>query len=149
MPAYRQLRQSNQCLLAEKKGIEFIDSLDNLGQNYLIVDITERAVASLKARKKPLKELSKMSRKMWKKYRNRQRLLGEPMETLRAEMRAEFEALDPFFSDITVFVHPLHTNNFAEHMARQFQYNPRTPYVFEVYEESVQLRTGGAICVSF
>jgi len=81
------------------KGIEFIDSLDNLGQNYLIVDITERAVASLKARKKPLKELSKMSRKMWK------------------------------------FVHPLHTNNFAEHMARQFQYNPRTPYVFEVYED--------------
>ena len=116
------------------KGAEFIDSLDNLGQNYLIVDITEKAVASLKARKKPLKELSKISRKMWKKYRNRQRL-GESMETLRADMKAEFEALDPFFSDITVFVHPLHTNNFAEHMARQFEYNPRTPYVFEVYED--------------
>jgi len=116
------------------KGPDFIDSPDNLGQNFLIVDITDKAVASLKARKKPLKELSKLSRKMWKKYRNRQRL-GEPKETLREEMRAEFEALDPFFSDITVFIHPLHTNNFAEHMARQFWYNPRTPYVFEVYED--------------
>ena len=116
------------------KGIEFVDSLDNLGQNYVIVDITDLAVASIKARKKPLKELSRISRDMWKKYRKRQ-AQGESMEEIIIDMQAELEDADPFFRDIEIYVHPLRTKNFAEHVARQFSYNPRTPYVFEVYED--------------
>lgn len=116
------------------KGKEYIDSLDNLGQNYLIVNITDIAVASIKARRKPLKELSHISIDVWKRYRIRQ-TEGEPMETLKAEMQADLEAADPFFSDIEIYVHPLRTNNFAHHVARQFSYNSRTPYVFEVYED--------------
>jgi len=50
-------------------------------------------------------------------------------------MQTVLEAADPFFSDIEVYVHPLYVNNFAKHIARQFQYNPRTPYVLEVYED--------------
>ena len=119
------------------KGIEFVDSLDNLGQNYLIVNITDLAVASIKARKKPLKELSRISRDMWKKYRKRQGK-GEPMEEIIIDMQAELEAADPFFRDIEIYVHPLRTKNFAEHVARQFSYNPRTPYVFEIYEDYQQ-----------
>ena len=119
------------------KGIDFVDSLDNLGQNYVIVNITDLAVASIKARKKPLKELSRISRDMWKKYRKRQGR-GEPMEKIIIDMQADLEAADPFFSDIEIYVHPLRTKNFAEHVARQFSYNPRTPYVFEVYEDYQQ-----------
>ncbi len=116
------------------KGIDYVDSLDNLGQNYVIVNLTDLAVASIKARKKPLKELSKVSRNMWKKYRQLQ-TKGEPMEKLVIDMQAELEAADPFFRDIEIYVHPLRTKNFAHHIARQFSYNSRTPYVFEVYED--------------
>jgi len=116
------------------KGTNYIDSLDNLGQNYLIVEISDKAVAAIKARRQPLKELSKISRKVWKDFRKRQKQ-GVPMETLRKEMQTVLEAADPFFSDIEVYVHPLYVNNFAKHIARQFQYNPRTPYVLEVYED--------------
>ena len=116
------------------KGIKFVDSLDNFGQNYVIVNITDLAVASIKARKKPLKELSRISRDMWKKYRRRQGD-GVPMDKIIVDMQADLEAADPFFSDIEIYVHPLRTKNFAEHVARQFSYNPRTPYVFEVYED--------------
>ena len=116
------------------KGAKFIDSLDNLGQNYMIVDISDVAVAAIKSRDKPLKELSRLSRKVWKKYRKRQ-TDGEPMDKLKADMQAELEDADPFFRDIEIYVHPLKTKNFAEHVARQFSYNPRTPYVFEVYED--------------
>jgi len=119
------------------KGVDSIDSMDNLGQNYLIVEITDKAVASIQARKKPLKELSRLSRKIWKKYRKKQ-ISGGKMETLRKEIQQEFEAADPFFSEIEIYVHPLSTKNFASHMARQFSYNPRTPYVFEVYEDYQQ-----------
>jgi len=60
------------------------------------------------------------------------------MEKIIIDMQAELEAADPFFSDIEIYVHPLRTKNFAEHVARQFSYNPRTPYVFEVYEDYQQ-----------
>ncbi len=116
------------------KGTSFIDSWDNRGQNYMVVDITDKAVAAIKARNKPLKELSRLSRDIWKKYRKR-RGRGEPIEKLKEEMQLELEAADPFFNDIEIYVHPLRTKNFAAHLARQFGYNPRTPYVFEVYED--------------
>lgn len=116
------------------KGIEYIDSHDNLGQNYFIVNISDLAVASIRAREKPVKELSRISKKIWKKYNKRFRK-GEPMDFLKADMQAELEAIDPFFTDIEIYVHPLRTKNIAEHVARQFSYNPRTPYVFEVYED--------------
>lgn len=120
--------------LKPHKGPRFIDSLDNLGQNYMIVKISDLAVASLRAREQPVKELSKISRKIWKQYRKRQKA-GEAIEVLREEMQQELEAADPFFSDVDVYVHPLYINNFAKHIARQFKYNPRTPYVLEVYED--------------
>ena len=116
------------------EGLDHIDSLDNRGQNYMIVDITENAVDAIKARKKPLKELSQISRQVWKKYRKRLSK-GESKESLQEEMQAELETLDPFFNEIQIYVHPLRTKNFAAHLARQFGYNPRTAYVFEVYED--------------
>jgi len=116
------------------KGKNYIDSIDNLGQNYMIVEISDKAVASIQARKNPLKELSKVSRKIWKKYRIRQSE-GTDIETLMAEMQAELESSDPFFSEVAIYVHPLRVKNFAQHIARQFKFNPRTPYVFEVYED--------------
>ncbi len=119
------------------KGIRYIDSLDNLGQNYVIVNISDLTVAAIKARKKPLKELSKISIDMWKKYRKRH-AEGEPVDLLKKEMQAELEAADPFFREIEIYVHPLAVKNFAQHVARQFGFNPRTPYVFEVYEDYQQ-----------
>lgn len=116
------------------KGVKFVDSLDNLGQNYMIVNITDVAVAAIKARKKPLKELSRLSINTWKRYRIRQ-AEGAKIDELKKQMQAELEAADPFFRDIEIYVHPLRTKNFAEHIARQFGFNPRTPYVFEVYED--------------
>lgn len=116
------------------KGIRYVDSIDNLGQNYMIVNINDLSVAAIKARKKPLKELSKISIDMWKEYRKRQ-AEGEPIDLLKKEMQSDLEAADPFFRDIEVYVHPLGIKNFAQHVARQFGYNPRTPYVFEVYED--------------
>ncbi len=116
------------------KNTSFIDSWDNRGQNYMIVDVTNKAVAAIKAREKPLKELSRISRSIWKKYRKRQSR-GEAIEKLKKEMQEELEMADPFFNDIKIYVHPLRTKNFAAHIARQFGYNPRTPYVFEVYED--------------
>ena len=116
------------------EGLDHIDSLDNRGQNYMIVDITDEAVDAIKARKKPLKELSRISKQMWKKYEKRLSK-GESKESLKEEMQAELEATDPFFSEIQIYVHPLRTKNFAEHLARQFGWNPRTPYIFEVYED--------------
>ncbi len=119
------------------KGEKFIDSLDNLGQNYLIVDISDAAVASIKSRKKPLKEYAAMSIDIWKEYRRKQKE-GHSMEILRDQMQVELEQADPFFREIDVYVHPLGVQNFAHHVARQFNYNPRTPYVFEVYEDYQQ-----------
>ncbi len=116
------------------KGKQFIDSWDNLGQNYMIVNITDKAIAALRARDKPTKELSRVSRKVWKKYRKR-RSAGEEMDKLKEEMQTELEQADPFFSEVEIYVHPLRTKNFAEHIARQFSYNSRTPYVIEVYED--------------
>lgn len=116
------------------KNINFIDSLDNLGQNYVIVDISERAVASIRAHRKPLKKMSRISINTWKNYSKRHKQ-GEPIELLQEQMQAELEATDLFFTDIEIYVHPLRTTNIAFHIARQFGYNPRTPYVFEVYED--------------
>ncbi len=116
------------------KGKEFIDSLDNLGQNFIIVDISDLAVAAIRARTKPLKELSAISIAVWKDYRIRQ-AAGEPLEQLKKDMQTELEQADAFFKDIEIYVHPLGVKNFAFHVARQFGYNPRTPYVFDVYED--------------
>ncbi len=116
------------------RNLEFIDSLDNLGQNFLIVDLTDRAVEALRNRKRPLKELSKISRRVWKDYYIKS--FGDvDIKTLATQMEAELELIDPFFSDIDIYVHPLKVKNFAFHIARQFTYNPRTPFVFEIYED--------------
>lgn len=120
--------------ISSDRKLEFIDSLDNLGQNFLIVDLTDRAVDALRKRKKPLRELSSISRRVWKRY-YRKSFDDIDMKTLAAEMKAELESIDPFFSDIDIYVHPLKVNNFAHHIARQFTYNPRTPFVFEIYED--------------
>jgi len=119
------------------KNKTFIDSLDNLGQNYLIVDITEAAVDSLKARERPIKELARINKDIWKKYRTKLRA-GDAIDKLRKEMQKELETKDLFYTDVKVYVHPLGVNTFAYHLARQFEYNPRTPYRFEPYEDYQQ-----------
>jgi len=119
------------------KNKTFIDSPDNLGQNYLIVDITDAAVDSLKTKERPLKELSRLNRDIWKKYRAK-RKTGTAMKILRREMQKELESKDAFYTGVKIYVHPLGVNTFAYHLARQFEYNPRTPYRFEPYEDYQQ-----------
>ena len=114
--------------------VEFIDSLDNRGQNFLIVDITEEAVADLKKRKRPLKELNYITLKIWHNY-NRLRATGLQMDTLVELLENELLTTDSFFSDVSVYIHPLRTGTFAKFLARQFKYNPRTAYRFEIYED--------------
>ena len=116
------------------EGLEYIDSLDNRGQNFLIVDITEQAVADLAERRRPLRELNHLSLVIWNKY-DRLRKTGLSMDILVELMENDLLARDTFFSDITVYIHPLRTGNFAKFLARQFRYNPRTAYQFEVYED--------------
>ena len=116
------------------EGLEYIDSLDNRGQNFLIVDITEQAVADLAKRRRPLRELNHLSLVIWNKY-DRLRKTGLSMDILEELMENDLLAKDSFFSDITVYIHPLRTGNFAKFLARQFRYNPRTAYQFEVYED--------------
>ena len=116
------------------KGDEFVDSIDNRGQNFVIVDLNDKVVSTLRARSQPLKELNKISRNVWKKYRKKLRE-GNDKEQLSEQMKDELEATDPFFRNVMVYVHPLSVRNFAYHIARQFKWNPRTPYIFEVYED--------------
>jgi hypothetical protein len=117
------------------KGDDFVDSIDNRGQNFVIVELTDNAVNSIRKQSAPLKAFNKISRKIWKKYRKKLKDEESDIETLSSEMREELESADPFFKDIMVYVHPLSVRNFAFHIARQFKWNPRTPYVFEVYED--------------
>ena len=116
------------------RNMDFIDSIDNRGQNFVIVDITENAIDALRQRDRPLKELSSLSKKIWKRYKKRLDA-GEDKESLAAEMTLELESQDAFFRDIKIYVHPLSVKNFAFHVGRQFKWNPRTPFVFEVYED--------------
>lgn len=118
-----------------QKGDAYVDSIDNRGQNFVIVDLTDEALQALRARVQPLKELNKISRNIWKKYHRRMTTENLDSEELREPMQEEFEKADPFFSDVLVYIHPLSVRNFAFHLARQFQWNPRTPYVFEIYED--------------
>lgn len=116
------------------RNMDYIDSADNRGQNFVIVDISDDAVAAIKKRKKPIKELSKISRAIWKKYKKRLSQ-GEDKELLSEEIKVELASIDPFFSDVKIYVHPLSVNTFAFHIGRQFMWNPRTPFVFEMYED--------------
>jgi len=113
---------------------EFIDSLDNRGQNFLIVDITENAVTDLQNKRQPLRELNRVSVKIWKKF-NRLRSTGLDKDTLEELMENDLLAADSFFKEVTVYIHPLRTGTFAKFLARQFRYNPRTAYRFEIYED--------------
>lgn len=117
------------------KGDNFVDSIDNRGQNFVIVELGDDAMTSMRTRPQPLKEFNRITRKVWKKYRKRMTRGGEDKEVLSVEMREELEKADPFFRDVMVYVHPLSVRNFAYHLARQFKWNPRTPYVFEMYED--------------
>ena len=119
---------------AVKPGVEFIDSLDNRGQNFLITDITAAAVIDLQNRRRPLREINRLSVKVWKKY-DRLRATGLDMDTIVELMEQDLLATDSFFSEVTVYIHPLSTGTFAKFLARQFRYNPRTAYQFEIYED--------------
>lgn len=116
------------------RGRNFIDSADNLGQNFIITEVNNNAVFALRNRARPLQELNAITRDLWSKYAA---LLerGLPVKALRKQMHAELLEADPFFSDIKVYVHPLGIKNFAYHIARQFRFNPRTSYSFEMYED--------------
>ncbi len=116
------------------KGDDFVDSIDNRGQNFVIVELTRQSVTAIRSRTQPLKEFNRISRKIWKKYRKKLRD-GTDLETLSDQMKEELEDTDPFFKEVMVYVHPLSVRNFAFHIARQFKWNPRTPYVLEVYED--------------
>jgi hypothetical protein len=116
------------------KGEEYIDSPDNRGQNFLITEITPAAVEALRQRDKPLSELSALSVQLWRKYSDRL-ADGGTRKTLRREFEAELSDSDPFFRDVKIYVHPLGVRTFAFHIARQFRYNPRTPYTLEMYED--------------
>lgn len=116
------------------RSIDYIDSMDNRGQNFVIVGISDDAVEALRQRKQPLKELSKLSRKIWKKYKKRVGL-GEDKTALSEEMKTELESMDPFFREVKVYVHPLSVKTIGDHLGRQFKWNPRTPFVFEMYED--------------
>ena len=117
------------------KGNEFIDSVDNRGQNFVIVELSDDALDSLRKRAQPLKEFNRITRDLWKKYRRKMTRDGLDKEDLSEQMKEELEAIDPFFKEVMVYVHPLSVRNFAFHLARQFKWNPRTPYIFEVYED--------------
>lgn len=116
------------------RNLDYIDSMDNRGQNFVIVDISPNAVGAIEKRKRPLKELSKLSKSVWKRYKTKLDEGGDK-EQLVKQMELEFEALDPFFSEIEIYVHPLSVRTFAFHLARQFKWNPRTPFIFEMYED--------------
>lgn len=113
---------------------EYIDSPDNRGQNFLIVDISDQAVTDLKQRQRPLRELNRMILEIWDNY-NRLRATGLDRDILVDLLEKELLATDTFFSDVTVYIHPLRTGTFARFLSRQFRYNPRTAYKFEVYED--------------
>jgi hypothetical protein len=113
---------------------EYIDSTDNRGQNFLILNITRQAVNDLRARQRPLRELNRITLEIWDTY-DRLRKTGLDMDILVELLEKELLATDTFFSDITVYIHPLRTGTFAKFLARQFRYNPRTAYKFEVYED--------------
>lgn len=114
--------------------MNYIDSMDNRGQNFVIVGISSDAVAAIKQRKRPIKELSKISRDVWRKYKKRFDQ-GEDKAALSEEIKVELESTDPFFSEVKIYVHPLNIKTFAYHLARQFKWNPRTPFVLELYED--------------
>ena len=57
------------------------------------------------------------------------------MDTLVELLENELLTTDTFFSDVSVYIHPLRTGTFAKFLARQFKYNPRTAYRFEIYED--------------
>jgi len=114
--------------------LEFIDSLDNRGQNFLILDITDVAVEALKNRRRPLRELNRLTLEIWHNY-SRLRATGLPIAIVEELLENELLAADTFFSDVTVYIHPLRTGTFAKFLARQFRYNPRTAYKFEIYED--------------
>lgn len=114
--------------------LEFIDSLDNRGQNFLVLDITEEAVTDLKNRHHPLRELNRITLEIWHNY-NRLRATGLSMEILVNLLEKELLSTDSFFRGVTVYIHPLRTGTFAKFLARQFRYNPRTAYKFEIYED--------------
>ncbi|OED34811.1 hypothetical protein AB833_31890, partial [Chromatiales bacterium (ex Bugula neritina AB1)] len=116
------------------KSEEFIDSIDNIGQNFLIVDISDAAVTALQSRDKPLREINSISHRAWKRY-NKLLSKGGDKKFLSSALRIELEASDPFFSDVDVYVHPLKVKSFAAHLERQFLFNPRTPFEFEIYED--------------
>ncbi len=116
------------------KSNDFIDSMDNIGQNFLIFDISDAAVMALQSRTSPLRDINEISERTWKHYYKRLKK-GEDKQELSSEMRIELEAADPFFSDVEVYVHPLKVKSFAAHLARQFLFNPRTPFIFEIYED--------------
>lgn len=117
------------------KGDKYVDSIDNRGQNFVIVDVYEDALDSMRSRSSPMRDYNRITRDIWKKYRRRMTRDRTNKEVLSEEMRAELEAIDPFFSDVMVYVHPLSVRNFAFHIARQFKWNSRTPYVLEIYED--------------
>ncbi len=120
--------------LRASKGEDYIDSPDNRGQNFIITRITPAAVEALRERKKPLKELSAISKKLWRKY-SKKLQTGATREELRRQFETELENTDPFFREADIYVHPLGVRTFAFHIARQFRYNPRTPYILEIYED--------------
>lgn len=115
-------------------GDNAIDSEDNRGQNFVIVDIDDAALQSLRDKEKPLKTINKMSVGIWRKYRRLQKD-GADKEALSERMKLELEALDPFFRGVSIYVHPLAVRNFAFHLGRQFKWNPRTPFKLEIYED--------------
>jgi len=120
--------------LRSRRGEDFIDSTDNRGQNFLIVSISDNAVRSLLDLKKPLSIINRTAGRVWKKY-YRRLIAGEDKQALVAEMLIELESTALFFSEIKVYVHPLGVRTFAELLARQFNYNPRTSYRLTVYAD--------------
>ncbi len=117
------------------KGDEFVDSIDNRGQNFVIVEVSDEAIESMRRRPRPISEYNRITRDIWKKYRKLMLGNAGDKEKLSEQMREELENTDAFFSDVMVYVHPLSVRNFAFHIARQFKWNPRTPYVLELYED--------------
>lgn len=116
------------------QNLDYIDSLDNRGQNFVITNISDTGVEALKKRRRPLKELSKISKTVWKRYKKKLDQGGDKKQLVK-EMEQELSSIDPFFREVEIYVHPLKIKSFAYHLARQFKWNPRTPFVIHMYED--------------
>lgn len=129
------------------KGWDYLDKVADQGENFIIVQTTPRAAAALSANG-GLNHYTKLAERVWQlshgvsssDIRTLENANGNDMSVAGTNPRLqEIQRLlaDPFMSESYIYVHDVGIQTFRYHILRLLRINPRTPYKFFFYADSL------------